>query len=278
MHASEAYLAAVRGVCDELEEGRRLSSKVLPPVEDSAALSEALARACEDPAHPLRAAVEAHGGDALADAVANARLGETMAGELDGRAVACAVAALLLTVYDVEAPQLAALARATPADELAVVTQNTDTYPASADPTANDAVQMALLAHVRGEAGRTTKLASALYRCTAGGEGAPLHELVRTCADFLHECRALMEAPPAPPAPPSATTVDRATSPEPFAFYELAERPFSSSAAPPEPPASEFSFPVSSSFATAFGPSSPLSEMLDEDTALLRALNLSFSS
>jgi hypothetical protein len=35
-----------------------MSSKVLPHVDDSAALSEALARACEDPSHPLRAAVE----------------------------------------------------------------------------------------------------------------------------------------------------------------------------------------------------------------------------
>lgn len=303
MQTREAYLAALRSLCDELADGRRLSTKVLPLVEDSAALSEALARACQDPTHPLREATAAHGGDTLADAVANARPAETMAGQLDGRAAACAVAAMLLLEYDAEAPKLAQLAKATPIDELTVVTQNTDTYPMSADATANDPVQSALLAHLCDEADSTTKLASALYRCTASADATPLHELAKSCASFLHECRALLEEPATaaaamanPVRAERPLMVDRSTSPE--LFYELADNPFKSRAttvisspqsaeAPPTPRASafsEFSFSVPSGGGGGGGGFSfnvaPVSYegALDEDTRLMRALELSFSS
>jgi len=74
-------------------------------VDDSSAVFDAIRAICADDAHPLKRAVlgSADGALALADAVANLRPAETLAGQLDGNGIASVALALLLLESDQDA-------------------------------------------------------------------------------------------------------------------------------------------------------------------------------
>jgi hypothetical protein len=234
--APPSYLAAFAALAAETQAGRRLSTTVLPEVE-AAALYDAIVWACEDEASPLRAALDGwRAGASLADAVANQRPSETLAGKLDGQAAVCVVLALLLCEHDAEAAAAVAACSQAPEDEFEVATHNTDTNPLGEDA---DPVQRALMDVLRGECGAPAKLAAAAYgRAAAYGDKAAL---LTTCASFVYECGTLLGN-----AHDVGGKNDEATPTSPKnAFYTSAEHPFASPTkpaaieTPPLPPAPE---------------------------------------
>jgi len=264
MNPSESCILGFALLCEELNTHRRLSPTALPPVEPTI-LYEALRDACENKEHALRRAVKESvtTGLSLVDAVANTQPAETFSGVLDGKAIISAVMALLVCEFDETARSARALAQQAPDDELEVVCQNTDTNPFSSDP---DAVQLALLAFLKGSQNATAQLAAAAYgRSSDYGSKAQLFEM---CSAFLEECGTLLE-----PSGEKETVTET--------FYTLAERPFaqikkefvalpagvSGTPSSSPPPASPSAAPET------VGSTEPLSE----DEEILRALGLDFS-
>ena len=217
---------------------------------ESSVAYEALRDACEQPDHPVRRAVAAaFAGAQLVGEVANLRPGETLAGQLDGAALVSLALAVAVLEHDASALDARRRAMLTPADELEIVVQNTDTNAIVSDP---DPVQRALLAYLNGSPGATAQLAAAAY-----GRGASYGtkaELARTCAAFLAECGTLIRDTPAAitskpattgaavsvaaaaaaapvvapePTPVKPQLVDAATSPRTRYFYDAGARPFS---------------------------------------------------
>lgn len=217
----ERFLPSFAALCEETEPGRPLSLKMLPEV-DPAVLYEQMQLACEQQDHPLRAAVAASvASGSLAAEVAAVRPAETLAGRLDGRAVVCVVLARLLFEHYEEALDARQRGSHLPEDELEVVCQNTDTNPVGAEP---DAVQLALMAFLRGDKHAASQLASAAYGRAARYGSKP--ELAVTCAAFLAECGNLME--PSQTEAALSETASEPTSPSTALFYSAADHPFGS--------------------------------------------------
>ena len=221
----------------------RKRTQVLPDVDSTTVYETIRAECAPGSQGVLRRALSSWTGGSLADAVANACPGETLAGLLDGPAVVSVVLAIVLFEKDSKIAEAQRACLALPPDELDVVVCNTDTNPITADP---DPVQRALVDFLRGDAGATAAFAAAVYGRSSNYGTKP--DLARTCADFLYECGALGGPAPAISAPAAAEplavthtvapfpeTTAGSTSPPTVQFYTAARSPFRTESVPTSP-------------------------------------------